>query len=266
MNEEISEIQDAEELGSKIQFSQDNIPLLRQALTHKSAAQHGGEHNERLEFLGDSILGMIINEYLFHQYPDQPEGVLTRAKAAIVSEHALAEAAVRIHLGDYLRMSKGEDGSGGRIRHSLLSDAFEAVVAAIYLDGGLEASRDFILTALAENLESLDHGCQTLDYKSALQEFLQERRRMAPTYVTVREYGPDHNKTFVVEAHFGKTALGMGSGHCKKEAEQAAAKQALEYLKRNEPVDLPKGKTGHLTKWKATTRELPEVSWRPASS
>ncbi len=257
----IDENGETAELASIIGVSEANLPLLKQALTHKSAASGSMEDNERLEFLGDSVLGLLVNEYLFHNYPHKAEGELTRAKAATVSEPALAEAAVRLDLGKYLLMSKGEEASGGRGRPSMLSDAFEAVIAAVYLDGGLCAARKFVLRWLAEPLQAIEEGSQNLDYKSALQEIVQEWHRVAPNYVTVREMGPDHDKTFLAEARYGTTVLGTGSGRSKKEAEQAAAKEALEVML-SESYERPRPANGNSNK-AAKQEDVPGISWRP---
>lgn len=262
MKEENGEIR---EFAEKLELPEACLPLLRQALTHKSAVAQGQDDNERLEFLGDSILGMLINEFLYNKYPERSEGELTRAKAAIVSEPTLADAAVKLDIGSYLRMSKGEEISGGRFRPSMLSDTYEAVVAAIYLSVGIEITRRFVLGSLAEPLESIEQGGQTLDHKSALQEVLQERHRVAPNYVTVNETGPDHDKTFVAEARLGDIVLGSGNGHSKKEAEQAAAKEALDKLL-NEEITLPGLENGGGGEPKIKRRDIPCISWRPINN
>lgn len=203
--------------------------LLTKALTHSSGAQENqADSNERMEFLGDAILGTVISERLFNDYPTWSEGELTRAKAALVNEPALAAAARRIKLGEVLILSRGEDQSGGRNRPSILCGAFEALIAAVYLDCGMEAARDFILKWLAEPIEAISRGEYHRDYKTLLQELLQEEHRALPNYRVIEETGPDHDKTFVVEVSLGKNILGVGSGKSKKEAERSAAKHALE--------------------------------------
>jgi len=224
------------ELEKRLGLTFENRDLLTQALTHSSAAQEKQqESNERLEFLGDAVLGTVVSEYLYQAFSNWTEGDLTRAKAALVNEHALAAAAKRLGLGDLLRLSKGEEQSGGKERPSILCGAFEALVAAIYLETGIEAARGFVLHWLAEPLEAIGQGDYSRDYKTLLQELLQESHRLLPTYRVVEESGPDHDKTFVVEALLGKEILGVGVGKSKKEAERAAAKQALEKRGNSEP-------------------------------
>ncbi len=209
--------------------------LLDEALTHKSYVnEHKGasrKHNERLEFLGDAVLSLIISDYLAARYPHLSEGALSKLKARLVSEVSLADAARRLDLGGRLRLGRGEELSGGRDKSSLLADGLEAVIAAVYLDGGIEAGRTFTLEALAEELreiESLQTAPGGDDYKTRLQEWCQRRYEVLPAYVTVGETGPDHHKVFQVEVWVGGTVVGVGQGHSKKEAEQAAAKRALE--------------------------------------
>jgi ribonuclease-3 len=200
-------------------------PLLRQALTHRSQSElapHGD--NERLEFLGDSILGMLVNEYLYLAYPSATEGELTRMKANVVSEPSLAEAARVLGLGPLIDLARGEDAGGGRDRPSILSDAFEAVLAAVYLARGTEAARDFVrqhLIAATDPLRERDH-------KSVLQELMQETRRSTPSYYILETVGPAHNREFVAEVRLDGEPLGRGRGRSKKLAEQAAALVALD--------------------------------------
>ncbi|NIM05583.1 MAG: ribonuclease III [Armatimonadetes bacterium] len=203
--------------------------LLIRALTHSSAAEGSTEEsNERLEFLGDAVLGVVVSEYLHSQFSTWSEGELTQAKAVLVSEPTLAAAARRLGLGEVLRLSRGEAQSGGRERPSILCDAFEALIAAVYLETGFEKVRECILRWLAEPIESVALGEYSKDYKTLLQELLQEEHRALPAYRVLEESGPDHNKTFVVEVHLGKKMLGVGAGKSKKEAERSAARQALE--------------------------------------
>jgi len=218
-----------QQLQKRLGFEFANRDLLIQALTHCSCVQEGGEaSNERLEFLGDAILGAVVSEYLYQAFPDWSEGDLTRAKAALVSEPTLAAVGRRLKLGKALRLSKGEEQSGGRERSSILCGAVEALVAAIYLEAGLAAARESILRWLAEPLGSIVPGEQSKDYKTLLQEILQESHRTLPAYRVMEESGPDHDKTFVIEVCLGKEILGVGVGKSKKEAEQSAARQALE--------------------------------------
>lgn len=198
--------------------------LLATALTHTSYANEAKKrlpHNERLEFLGDSVLSVVVADYLFHNEKKLPEGELTRRRASLVCEPALDAFAKRIRLGDHLRLGRGEEMSGGRQRASILSDAFEALIAAIYLDGGLEAAKAFILPFVQSGVPG--EG----DYKTRLQEVVQQNPEERLRYVVVAETGPDHNKTFEVEVYLNSNCIGRGSGHSKKMAEQHAARQAL---------------------------------------
>lgn len=203
-----------------------NKALLETALTHTSyanEARHGTKHNERLEFLGDSVLQIVAADYLF-THKNMPEGELTRMRANLVCEGALFEFAKQIHLGDYLRLGRGEELSGGRGRASVVSDAFEALIAALYLDGGLEAARKFILPFFEQ---AISDASSEEDHKTKLQEIVQQNRTERLRYVVTSETGPDHNKHFEVEVHLNSNCIGKGEGHNKKLAEQAAAKEAL---------------------------------------
>ncbi len=220
--------------------------LLAQALVHRSYRPEGESHggrgqelaptsNERLEFLGDAVLGQVVAEHLYRDFPGWSEGELTKLKAAVVSEIALSEVARRLSLGRFLVMAKGEEQSGGRERPSLLSDALEAIIGATYLDRGLRAARELVLRVLAEPMRALERDKHRRDYKTLLQELTQERHKLPPVYRVVAEQGPDHDKTFVVEVRFRRHLLGEGAGKSKKQAEQKAAKTALEdieHLKR----------------------------------
>lgn len=220
--------------------------LLHEALTHKSFVNENRtkdrRQNERLEFLGDAVLSLIISDYLAATLPDCTEGELSKLKARLVSEPSLAKAAKRLELGTWLRLGKGEELSKGREKHSLLADALEALIAAVYLDGGLEASRTFTLRVFDEELEALgalNSESAFEDHKTRLQELCQKRYDTLPRYVTVRESGPDHHKTFEVELTIKGDVAGTGRGLSKKQAEQMAAKQALEQIR--DPDD---GQTG----------------------
>lgn len=227
----ISEI--AEILG----ISPRSYNLLRQALTHRSYLGESvdTQSNERLEFLGDSVLGLIITEHLFLSYPNRPEGELAKAKAVAVSEPYLGEAAKEIGIDKYLYVSSGEETSGGRQRLSMLSDAFEAVVAVIYFDKGLDGAKDFVLNSLKDILAEIEENRHLRDYKTNLQEIIQATYKIAPQYVVIEEQGLDHDKTFSVEARLNDKAIGCGKGKSKKQAEQAAASQALDLLKKVSP-------------------------------
>ena len=209
-----------------------NISLLQNALTHSSYANERWHNsllcNERLEFLGDSILGMLVAEYLFRSFPDRPEGELTRMRADMVCEKTLAAAANRIGLGEHLLLGHGEEQGGGRARASILADAMESVIAACFLDGGMDAAlkvvQQFILVEVPVK------KMHNADYKTALQELVQQKKNQALSYVLVGESGPDHDKHFDVEVKLNGNVVGSGSGSSKKRAEQMAAKTAIEKL------------------------------------
>ena len=204
--------------------------LLETALTHSSYANEkhsaGIECNERLEFLGDSILGVTVADYLFRHYPNMPEGRMTRLRAELVCEQSLYHVAQRIGLGQALRLGRGEERNGGRERPSILSDAVEAVIAAMYLDCGLETAQKFICSFLLSDLGEEEPLCLT-DFKTGLQELVQSRSGQVLTYELVGESGPDHAKSFVVDVLLNGVHVGRGTGRTKKEAEQSAAKNAL---------------------------------------
>lgn len=217
------------ELEAKLGYSFQNEQLLRHALTHSSYAnEHRGEgltSNERLEFLGDSVLGMVVADHLYRAHPDMPEGELTRTRAALVCEGSLYEVAMNLGLGDYLHLGKGEDTGGGRNRPSILADAVESVLAAVYLDGGIAQARRLIRALILdrETEKAVDR-----DYKTALQELVQRESGQVLTYRAVGERGPDHAKIFLMEVDLNGRCVGVGEGRTKKEAEQMAAKAALE--------------------------------------
>ena len=215
-----------EELQQVLHYTFKNPALLRIALTHTSFANESKvatTHNERLEFLGDSVLSVVVADYLFHQ-SGQPEGELTRMRASLVSEDALFQFAQEIDLGEYLRLGRGEERCGGRTRPSVVSDAFEAVIAALYLDGGMEVARKFILPFITEGKHA------EADYKTRLQEIVQQNPEERLSYVVESESGPDHDKHFVVAVRFNSDRVARGEGRSKKAAEQCAAKEALKLL------------------------------------
>ena len=218
-------------LQEKIGYQFHNIGLLEHAMTHSSYANEhrssGITSNERLEFLGDSVLGMIVAEYLFAKHPNMPEGELTRTRAALVCESSLYEVARVLNLGRCLRLGKGEDAGGGRSRPSILADATEAMLAAVYLDGGIEPVKAIIQTYILdkEQEKSVDR-----DYKTALQELVQRNPGQLVSYRLIDETGPDHARVFVMEVSVGGKAVGIGRGRSKKEAEQMSAKAALEKM------------------------------------
>jgi len=220
------------DLETAIGYKFQNISLLQNALTHSSYANERWHNsllsNERLEFLGDSVLGMLVADYLYRTFPDRPEGELTRMRADMVCEHTLATAANRIGLGEHLQLGHGEEQGGGRARESILADAMESVIAACFLDGGLEAAlkvvRQFIL------VEVPVRRLNNQDYKTALQELVQQKKNQALAYAMVGQSGPDHDKKFDVEVSLNGKVVGKGSGSSKKRAEQMAAKAAIEQL------------------------------------
>ena len=225
-----------EELQEVLHYTFKNPALLRIALTHTSYANESKvatTHNERLEFLGDSVLGFVTADYLFALHQDLPEGDLTRQRAALVCEQSLYEVAKELDLGKYLKLGKGEDAGGGRTRPSILADATEAVFAAVYLDGGIEAASALIHRVLLDK-EGTHADELVQDYKTALQELVQRRTGQVLSYRMVGESGPDHAKTFTVEVLLNGVAVGAGHGHSKKEAEQAAAHAAIACLQRGE--------------------------------
>ena len=218
-------------LEEKLGYQFRDRGLLEHAMTHSSYANEhrsaGLTSNERLEFLGDSVLGVVVADYLFHEHPDMPEGELTRTRAALVCEGSLYDAAQGLGLGEYLRLGKGEDAGGGRKRPSILADATEAMLAAVYLDGGMEAVRPIIRALI---LDKEQEKTADRDYKTALQELVQRTPGKSVYYKLVRETGPDHCRSFEMEASVDGKGIGAGAGRTKKEAEQMAAKAALEKL------------------------------------
>ncbi len=221
-------------LEEKLNYHFHNVALLQEALRHSSYAnEHRGANvfsNERLEFLGDSVLGFVTAEYLFAKHPTAPEGELTRIRALLVCEDSLHEVAQRLELGQYLLLGHGEESGGGRTRASTLADAVEAVFAAVYLDGGIDAARRLIHRVLLDTEREDIAEEKRRDYKTLLQEFVQRSPNQTLAYVMVGESGPDHAKTFLAEVHLNGERIGSGSGRSKKEAEQMAARDAMEKL------------------------------------
>ena len=225
-----------QELEKKLNYTFRDPALLSEALSHSSYANEhraaGLRSYERLEFLGDSVLGFVTAEFLFVQHPGLPEGDLTRIRAALVCEQSLYEVAQKLELGRYLKLGRGEEAGGGRNRTSILADATEAVFAAVYLDGGIGEASALIHRVLldAEREEVVEE--RRRDYKTALQELIQRQADQVLTYRMIGEEGPDHNKTFLAEVQLNGVQAGTGSGHSKKEAEQFAAKAALKRLEK----------------------------------
>ncbi len=222
-----------EELQKNLKYKFKDENLLKEALTHSSYAnEHKGNNikcNERLEFLGDSVLSIVVSDYIYKNCPELPEGDLTKLRASLVCEESLYKFAKKINLGSYLILSRGEHHNKGAERPSILSDAFEALIAAIYLDGGRESAADFILKFVIPEVKNYKkHPAK--DYKTKLQEIIQKNPGEILKYVLVKESGPDHEKHFIVEVHLNSNVIGKGGGKSKKQAEQQAAREALELM------------------------------------
>ena len=220
------------DLEQAIGYRFHRIALLQNALTHSSYANERWRNslmsNERLEFLGDSILGMVVADYLYRSFPNRPEGELTRMRADMVCEKSLAMVAGQIGLGSHLLLGKGEEQGGGRSRDSILADAVESVIAASFLDGGMDAARQFIQKFVL--VEVPVKQLHNADYKTALQELVQQKKNQTLSYALVGESGPDHDKRFEVEVSLNGRVIGTGSGSSKKRAEQMAAQNALNQM------------------------------------
>ena len=221
-------------LEEAIGYRFQNITLLQNALAHSSYANerwHDSlKSNERLEFLGDSILGMVVAEHLYKNFPDRPEGELTRMRADMVCETSLAAVANRIGLGDHLLLGHGEEQGGGRNRASILADAVESVIAASFLDGGMEAARSFIQRFVLCDVPVVK--LHNADYKTTLQEIVQQKKNQVLSYALVDETGPDHDKQFFVEVSLNGEVIGKGTGSSKKRAEQDAARDAMDKMEK----------------------------------
>jgi ribonuclease-3 len=216
-----------------------NRDLLRQALTHRSSVgDDSPASNERLEFFGDSVLGVVISEYMFQRFPQWDQGALSKAKSAIVQESSLAEAGRRLGLDEMVIVGSGEEAAGGRRRTSILADAYEAVIGAVYLDRGFKKAHAFVLETLDFALQQVASGkMQLIDAKSKLQEITQARWKSTPVYRVTAEHGLPHEPSFEVEVLVNGTPLGQGSGRSKKEAEQAAAARALAQMHNLSPEE-----------------------------
>jgi ribonuclease-3 len=244
----VSEAVNSDELESlqgKIGYSFRDHSLLTRSLTHSSLSQESSQpedrqSNEQMEFLGDAVLGLLVSEALLRDYPQYTEGQFSKLKAQLVSASFLHEAALELDLGRYLRLGRGEEKNGGRSKKALLSDAFEALIAALYLDGGLEPARALVVEWVLRKLKNQEVRSQ--DYKTQLQELLQHIRGPKPRYTVVRESGPEHKKIFTVELWIDAERMAVTEGITKKDAEQAAARIALEIL-REKQVELNDGKT-----------------------
>ena len=234
MNRAPGHIEDLEPLQLAIGYTFRRVEFLVRALTHRSYANEFSDpiaDNQRLEFLGDSVLGLVTAETLFRRFPTADEGFLSSVQAALVRESALATIAHKIQLGDYLRLGKGEDMSGGRNKASLLADAYEALLAAIYFDGGLEAVRTVMSTLHSDAMAELNTSTSPEDNKSRLQRVIQSGSTTRPVYTIVEEHGPAHERVFVAEVSVGGKSMGRGEGRTKKEAQQRAARAALHNMK-----------------------------------
>lgn len=230
-------------LEYKIGYIFNDIKLLARALTHKSAISSNDSYsicNERMEFLGDAVLELVISSLLYNQFPDYTEGQLSKLKAVIVSQSILTARAREIDLGEFIIFGAGESSTGGKDKPSNLANALEALIAAIYIDGGLKSSEDFILKIFSDEIHELDKDEMKRDYKSALQEYWQASFQKPPVYNVINQTGPDHDKRFEIEVTLSGESYGIGIGRNKKEAEQRAAEKALETIfnrRREEDTD-----------------------------
>ena len=218
------------ELEGKIGYTFHDIRNLQTALRHTSFVKGDGkgrEHNQRMEFLGDAVLELCVSEYIYRTYQDCDEGAMTRLRAAVVCEPALYQAAQMFDLQDYIQLGRGEETTGGRQKPSIVSDAFEALIGAIFLDGGFEAAKVFIESFSDDMVRQAAARTETKDYKTMLQEYVQKRHWGSVRYELVEEKGPDHKKTFMIRVCLGEEQLGEGAGNSKQDAGQQAAKQAL---------------------------------------
>lgn len=223
-----------EDFEKKANLHFKNKTLLKTALTHRSFMNENRgvvpEHNERLEFLGDAVLELISSEYLFGKYPEKPEGELTAIRAALVNTDSIADAARKLGMNDYLLLSKGESKDTGRARHFILANAFEALLGAIYLDRGYEAAREFVAENILYKTDEIVKKRLWQDPKSRLQEIIQEKESITPSYKLLKEVGPDHDKSFLSAVYAGEKELARGQGRSKQESEQEAARNALSEL------------------------------------
>lgn len=219
-------------LEKGLNYSFKNINYLKTALTHSSYANESKvkiSSNERLEFLGDAVLSIVVSDYIFSHCPDFPEGDLTKLRASLVCEKSLCKFSKMLNVGDFLKLSHGEENSDGAKRPSILADAFEAIIAAIYLDGGIDNAREFILRFVLPEIKNPKQKTFK-DYKTQLQEIIQQNKEETIKYVLTDQIGPDHDKRFWVEVCLNNNVIGKGKGKSKKEAEQHAAKEALELM------------------------------------
>lgn len=222
------------EFEEKIKYSFKNKETLMLAFTHSSYANEHKlgkfDYNERLEFLGDAALDLVISKFIYEKFPNMPEGELTKLRASVVCEGSLAKKAREIGLGNFLQLGKGEEITGGRNRESVLADAFEAVIGAICIDGGMEDVEKYVLSLMTSVVEEQKNEYKNIDYKTHLQEIIQKTSRIPVSYCITGERGPDHGKEFIVEVHHNGNILGTGIGKSKKEAEQSAAGAAIKHM------------------------------------
>jgi ribonuclease-3 len=223
-----------EQLQAELGVTFHDLKLLQQAFTHSSYVNENkqAKHNERLEFLGDAVLELAVTQYLYEQYPNRPEGELTKMRASIVCEPSLNTLAVQQNFGAYLLLGRGEESTGGRSRPAILADVFEAFIGALYLDQGFEVVISFLQSSLFKKLQQ-DESIRMIDAKSQLQEFAQQNNLGKPDYQLVMEDGPSHDKQFIIEVKLEDRVLGTGTGRTKKQSEQQAAAQALTILLAN---------------------------------
>ncbi|MDD3474746.1 MAG: ribonuclease III [Candidatus Dojkabacteria bacterium] len=224
-----------EELTKELKIKFNDISLLERALTHRSYLNENRDidrNNERLEFLGDAVLELIISKHLYENYPDNPEGDLTSFRSAIVRTESLAEASRELGYGKYLRLAKGEEETGGRDKDYILANTFEAVLGAIYVDQGLEECKDLVYRVLVPKIDNIVKNRLDIDCKTKIQEVAQAKYKLTPVYEVVEENGPDHDKEFVVVVKIGDKVIGQGKGGSKQKAEEAAANEGLKYIEK----------------------------------
>lgn len=222
-----------DKLQQNLNYQYQNLSLLETALTHRSFLnenRHLSQSNERMEYLGDAVLELITSDFLYHKFPNLPEGELTSLRAKIVQTKTLAQVATKLELGQYLNMSKGEISGGGKQNVSILADLLEATIGSIYLDGQIDNARNFIHQNILSQFEELIKIAHVEDYKSHLQEIVQAKGGIAPTYQVIKEDGPDHDKIFTIQVNYFDQAQEIGTGPSKQAAEQSAAQKALEKL------------------------------------
>lgn len=226
-----------DKLQTIMRYRFNNKSVLNHALTHRSYVNETGVHvqdNERLEYLGDSVLALVVNEYLYRHFDEYPEGKLAKIKSAAVSERTLASMARKMNLGSFIQMGKGEENSGGRERSSILSNTLEAIIGAIYLDSGLKESRKFILGRIKDDIDIIDNLSYMRDPKTTLQEIVQKKYKERPQYVIIEEKGPDHEKEFFIDLIVNDKKIAQGHGSSKRKAEMDAARSALKDLNLDE--------------------------------